>query len=317
MGKIFISTASFAKYNSTPLDSLKGAGLKVFLNNYGRKLRKDEIKELIADVDGLIAGTEPLTQDVINRAKRLRVISRCGTGIDNIDIGAAERKGIKVFRTPESPAIAVAELTLGFMLNSLRHISYMDRAIRSGKWEQKMGGLLTGKTVGIIGMGYVGKHLTKLLRPFSCRIIAVDVSRDTEFAQHNSITYLTLEEVLNEADVVSTHLPLTEKTRELFNKRAFSQMKYGAIFINTSRGEIVSEDSLCKALKNGRIGYACLDVFRKEPYTGKLKELDNVTLTCHVGSSAKEARVKMEIEAVENLLSGLESTAKDTVTPGI
>ena len=159
MKKIVISTSSFGKYDKSLIGTLKREGFVITLNPHGRELRENEITELLDGVDGLIAGTEPLTRDVIYSAKNLRVISRCGIGIDNVDIEAINERGIKLYRTPEGPAIAVAELTLGLILDSLRYISYSNKRICSGGWEKKMGRLLTGKTVGIVGMGTIGKEI--------------------------------------------------------------------------------------------------------------------------------------------------------------
>jgi D-3-phosphoglycerate dehydrogenase len=199
----------------------------------------------------------------------------------------------------------VAELTLGLILDSLRYISCLNRKIRSGGWEKKMGRLFTGKTVGIVGMGSIGKRLTLLLKPFNCRILASDHVPDIEFAKENKVDYVGLDELLRDSDIVTLHLSLDNDTKGLFDMKLFSQMKDESVFINTSRGMIVDEDALYEVLKNGKIGYACLDVFGNEPYKGRLRELDNITLTCHVGSYAKEARVEMERQAVENLLKGL------------
>lgn len=304
MKMILISTSSFGKYNKSLIGILKREGFEIALNPRGRELREDEIKELLNGVDGLIAGTEPLTRNVIYSAQDLKVISRCGIGIDNIDLDAMNERGIRLYRTPEGPALAVAELTLGLILDSLRSISYLNRKIRSGGWEKKMGRLFTGKTVGIVGMGTIGKKLTTLLRPFSCKILARDHVTDMDFAGENSINYVELDELLKESDIVTLHLPLDSDTKGLFNRNLFSLMKEDSIFINTSRGCLVDEDDLYEVLKDGRIAHACLDVYRNEPYTGRLIELDNVTLTCHVGSYAKEARMEMERQAVENLIKG-------------
>ena len=305
MKKILISTSSFGKYDTSQIEILKSEGFVITLNPYGRELRENEITELLDGVDGLIAGTEPLTRDVICSAKNLKVVSRCGIGIDNVDIEAVNERGIKFYRTPEGPSLAVAELTLGLIFDSLRHVSYLHKKICSGGWEKKMGRLLTGKTVGIVGMGTIGKKLTALIKPFNCRIMTSDHVPDIAFAKKNKVDYVSLDELLKESDIVTLHLPLEDDTKGLFDRNLFSRMKDEAIFINTSRGKIVDEDDLYDALRDGKITHACLDVYRDEPYTGKLKELDNVTLTCHVGSYAKEARIEMEKQAVENLLKGL------------
>jgi len=306
MTRVLISTSSFGKYDKVPLETLKGENLEITLNPYGRTLEKSEIIELLEGVDGLIAGTEPLTREVIYNAKNLKVISRCGIGIDNVDITSLNERGIKLYRTPEGPALAVAELTLGMILDSLRSISYLNGKIRSGGWEKKMGSLLTGKKVGIVGMGTIGRKLATLLGPFNCKILARDHMTDMEFARENSINYVDLDGLLKESDIVTLHLPLDNDTKGLFNRDLFSLMKDDSIFINTSRGCLIDEDALYDVLKDGRIAHACLDVYRNEPYTGKLTELDNVTMTCHVGSYAKEARVEMEKQAVRNLIKGLE-----------
>jgi D-3-phosphoglycerate dehydrogenase / 2-oxoglutarate reductase len=305
MKNILISTSSFGRYDKTLIEDLMKKELKIAFNPYGRELKENEIKELLNGVDGLIAGTEPLTRDVIYSTRNLKVISRCGIGIDNIDIEATKSRGIKLYRTPEGPALAVAELTMGLIIDSLRHISFLNRMISSGGWEKKMGRLLTGKTVGIVGMGTIGKKIVTLIRPFNCKVLAIDLMADIEFAKENNLEYVQMKELLRDSDIVTLHLPLDNDTKDLFDMNLFMQMKKGAIFINTSRGKIVDENALFDALRCGQIGYACLDVFRNEPYVGKLKELDNITLTCHVGSYAKEARVAMERQAVENLLKGL------------
>jgi D-3-phosphoglycerate dehydrogenase len=303
--KVLISTTSFGNDDRTPLNLLEKKGFDIIFNPVQRKLEEKEIKDLIRDVDGLIAGTESLSEDVLKNADNLKVISRCGSGIDNVNIRFAETKNIKIYAT-KSPAIAVAELTLGLMIDALRNISQLDRKIRSGKWGKSMGTLLTGKTIGIVGMGNIGKSLVNLLKPFNCIILAYDVLQDDEFANKQDISYTHLNTLLNESDIISVHLPLTENTRSLFNKEKFSTMKKDSIFINTSRGEIINENDLYDALKSGKIRFACLDVFNKEPYNGKLLELENTVLTPHIGAYAREERVKMEIESVQNLLKGLE-----------
>jgi len=312
MGNVLISTSSFGKYDKTPLEKLAKTNYKTILNPYGRQMSEGEIKELLNGVDALVAGTEPLTSDVILSAKSLKVISRCGVGIDNVDIEAVKERDIKLYRTPQGPSLAVAELTLGLILDSLRYISCLNRKIRSGGWEKKMGRLFTGKTVGIVGMGSIGKRLALLLKPFNCRILARDHEPDNGFAKENKVEYVGLDELLRDSDIVTLHLSLDNDTKGLFSMKLFSQMKDESVFINTSRGMIVDEDALYEVLKNGKIGYACLDVYGNEPYKGRLKELENITLTCHVGSYAREARVEMEMQAVENLLKGLECFNNDT-----
>lgn len=296
--KVFISTSSFAKDDNRPLDMLKKAGLEISLNPYGRKLSEDEIRGFLHDVDYLIAGTEPLIHRVLESAKRLKVISRCGTGLDNVDIKAADKLGIKVYNTPYGPTQSVAELTIGLMIDMLRRISKMDRDIRSGVWEKYTGNLLSEKKVGIIGFGKIGQKVAELLMPFGCEIVCYDIrTEDKEL----KIKIASLDEILRTSDIISIHVSSKE---QIIGREEFKKIKKGAWIINVSRGGVIDEAELYKALKEGHLSGAALDVFEREPYTGPLKELDNVILTPHIGSYAKEGRINMEIEAVENLLSG-------------
>ena len=304
MPKVFISTSSFAKYETSPLELLRDAGFDVQLNPYGRKLTPDECLSLYKDIDGLIAGTEALTVEVLRSARNLRVISRCGAGADNVERDVAEELGIKVFTTPDVPTQAVAELTIGLMLNLRRGISTEDRSIRAGVWPKTMGNLLSGKTLGILGLGRIGRRLVELTQPFNLKYIAWDNSPDRQFADKYSIEFAGLDELLARADIVSIHLPYVPELKGIIGERELNLMKGNAFLINTARGGLVDEVALYKAVKAKRIAGAALDVFEQEPYTGPLTELDNITLTSHIGSYAKEARVEMEIQAAKNLLQG-------------
>jgi len=296
--KVFISTSSFAKDEDRPLDMLKESGLEVSLNPYGRKLSEDEIEGVLHDVDYLIAGTEPLTQRVLESAKRLKVISRCGTGLDNVDIKAADKLGIKVYNTPYGPTLSVAELTIGLIFDMLRRISKMDRDVRSGVWEKYTGNLLIEKKVGIIGFGKIGQKVAELLMPFGCEIVCYDIRKEDKELK---IKIASSDEILRTSDIISIHVSSKE---QIIGREEFKKIKKGAWIINVSRGGVIDESELYKALKKGHLSGAALDVFEQEPYSGPLKELDNVILTPHIGSYAKEGRINMEIEAVKNVLNG-------------
>lgn len=303
--KIFISTSSFAEYDKSPLRLLESNGFEVVLNPYGRKLNPKEVVALAKDCAGIIAGTEPLTKEVLRQLPGLKAISRCGTGLDNVDVEAARKRGIAVRTTPDAPAQAVAELTVALILNVLRQISFMDRQVRSGAWSKEMGRLLSGKTVGVIGLGRIGKRVAELLRSFDVKILASEPKPDKKWAEENKVSLTSLEELLRKSDVVTLHIPYTEENRNLINAKRLKIMKRGAILINTSRGGLVDEDVLYQALKNGHLGGAALDVMEVEPYDGPLKGLNNVILTPHIGSYALEARVQMEMEAAKNLINML------------
>ena len=299
MDKIAITTTTFGEYDKEPLNLLDMNGFHVKLNPYQRRLKKDEVIELCKDAIGIIAGTETLDVDIMETLTTLKVISRCGAGINNVSLVDADRIGIKVYNTPDAPTSAVAELTVGLMINLLRKVSRMDKELKMGQWKKRMGNLLCGKKVGIKGMGRIGTKIVELLKPFGCEIAYADPFVEDGLL---GLQRLSLKDMLCWADIVTVHVGVGEK---LIGKKEFQCMKKGALIINTSRGGVVDETVLYENLKNGRLSGAAIDVFEQEPYTGPLKELENVILTPHIGSYAKEARVEMEKQAVENLLKGL------------
>lgn len=297
--KIAITTSSFGEYDRKPLSLLEARGYEITLNPYGRKLYKEEVVEFCEDAIGIIAGTEQIDASVIEELKLLKVISRCGTGMDNVDIEAAGRKGIKVFNTPDAPTIAVAELTIGLALTLLRKVHVMDSGIRNNKWQKLMGNLISDKKAGIIGFGRIGKKVAGLLEAFGCKVAYSDtnISRD-----YPNITCLPLEDLFRWADILFLHVSTKET---IIGEKELGLIKDGAWIINVSRGEVIDEKALYEALKSRKLAGAALDVFRAEPYTGPLRELENVLLTPHIGSYAKEARTGMELQAVENLLGAI------------
>jgi len=308
--RIFISTTSFAEYDKTPLDLLESSGFKVILNPYKRKLKPEEVVKLARDCDGIIAGVEQLTEEVFKQLPKLEAVSRCGVGTDNVDLEAARKRGITVSSTPNAPTQSVAELTVGLILNLLRRVNLSDRWVRSGTWSREMGQLLFGKTIGIVGLGRIGKRVAELLRPFGVKILASEPKPDKKWVEENKVSLTSLEELLRESDIVTLHIPYTEQNRNLINAERLKIMKEGAILINTSRGGLVDEGALYQALKSGHLSGAALDVMEVEPYRGPLKELDSVILTPHIGSYALEARVQMEMEATKNLINMLTGERK-------
>ena len=299
MNKIAITTTTFGEYDKGPLNLLSRSGFQVIPNPYERKLKKGEVIELCKDAVGIIAGTETLDADIMETLVNLKVVSRCGTGVDNVALVDADRIGIKVYNTPDAPTLAVAELTVGFMINILRKVSQMDKELKMGQWQKRMGNLLREKRVGIKGFGRIGKKVAELLRPFGCEIAYADPFVEDGLL---GLQRMSLKDMLYWADIVTIHVGVHEK---LMGEKEFQCMKEGALIINTSRGGVVDETILYEYLRNGHLSGAALDVFDVEPYTGPLRELVNVILTPHIGSYAKEARVEMERLAVENLLKGL------------
>jgi len=302
VSKVLITTSSFSLGNFAQAKSLHDAGISIEVNPHGRRLSEDEVAELVAtDVIAILAGLEPLTDRVLSNAKSLRVIARCGTGLDSVDLRAASRLGIDVFNTPDAPTQAVAELTIAHMLNSLRHISTTDSNMRLGKWTPTMGSLLATKTVGLIGVGRIGSAVAKLAQAFGARVIGFDPVVNS----HNSVELLSLDEVLNQSDIVSLHVPINDQTHHIVNASAISRMKPGSIVVNVSRGGLIDESALHDALKSQHLSGAALDCFEDEPYSGPLLQLPGVHVTAHMGSYARETRDLMEVEASTNLVNGL------------
>ncbi|MFA5147179.1 MAG: phosphoglycerate dehydrogenase [Candidatus Omnitrophota bacterium] len=301
--RIAITLTSFAEYDTRPMDTLKKRGLDIVSNAHRRTLAKGEIPELCAGCAGIIAGTEPYDSRTLAALSGLKVISRCGAGTDNVDLDAAGKMGIKVFNTPDGPTEAVAELTVGLIFSLARHIARSDRDIRNGVWNKRMGGLINGKKAGIVGFGRIGRRVAEILRALGAEVVFYDPLKAAEKAK--GLSGVRLEELLKGSDIVTLHIPYTKDNHHVFSSKELSLMKEGAVLINASRGGIVDEEALYGALKSGRLSGAAVDVFEKEPYSGPLKELDNVVLTPHIGSYARESRVSMELEAANNLIKGL------------
>ena len=304
--KVAITLTSFAEHDSSPLQLLENKGFEAIKNDFGRKLSEEETLKLCSGCVGIIAGTETYDKDILKKLATVKSISRCGVGIENIDIESAEKLGIMIFSTPDAPTLAVAELTLGLILNLLRKINQMDAALKNGEWKKLMGNLLCGKKVGIIGFGRIGQKVAQLLSAFALELAYTDIQPKSCSTRCKR---MTLEEILAWADILTLHLSSDKQQQPIIGKKEISLMKKASFLVNLSRGGMVDEQALYEGLKSGHLQGAALDVFHQEPYFGPLKELDNVILTPHIGSYAKEARIKMEFQAVKNLLAGLNDKA--------
>jgi D-3-phosphoglycerate dehydrogenase / 2-oxoglutarate reductase len=308
---IAITTSSFGKESGEPLEMLRAAGCTLILNPHGRKLTKPETIELVREADGLIAGTETLDREVLTQLPKLRVISRVGTAVDNVDQVCAAERCIPVFNTPDGPTDGVAELTLAGLLALLRRVPQADASIRRGEFVKPMGRLLRGKTVAIVGLGRIGKALAKLLQPFAVTLLAVDPVRDEKFASQYNVRYVSLEEALPLADVISLHLAGSPKN-PILGEAQLAKMKTGAVLVNVARGGWIDENALLSALQSGKLGGAYLDVFAAEPYKGPLAGLENVVLTSHIGSYALECRIGMEVDAAQKVIEFFQKERKET-----
>lgn len=293
--KILISPSTFAAMDSAPLAELQRHGFEIVRNPFGRKLSEEELLQLLPGVVGTIAGLEPLNRKVLAQSN-LKVISRCGIGLDNVDLDAALDLGIQVFNTPDAPTLAVAELTVGIMLTLPRWIKAMDLALHEGKWDKRIGMQLQGKTVAIIGFGRIGKKVAEFLRPFDVQLLIFDphVQEPTFCA--------SLEEALSVADIVSLH---ASGNAVILGANEFALLKPGAFVLNASRGELIDEKALLDALEDGRVAGAWLDTFPVEPYHGPLVRYPQVIMTPHATTYSAQCRLGMEMEAVRNLLIGM------------
>jgi D-3-phosphoglycerate dehydrogenase len=252
-------------------------------------------------------GLERITEEVIQASKRLKIIAKHGAGVDNIDIKAASSKGIVVINAPGANSDAVAELTVGFLIGLARNIPFADRSVRTGKWPRMIGGQLNHKNIGIIGLGKIGKKVAKLVSIFNMKVLAYDVFQDEAFAREWGITYLDLDELLVKSDYISIHVPFTSENRNLLSERELGLMKKDAFLLNLSRGDIVDEEVLYRALQEGRIRGAGLDVFLNEPpKESPLLKLDNVILTPHMGGYTFEALKETGMICADGIVDVLE-----------
>lgn len=316
MSKVLITTVPFGDKNRQPLDQLQAAGIEYLINPIGRKLKEDELAEMISDFDVLIAGTEPITEKVMNRAPRLKLISRVGIGLDSVDLLAAERRGIQVSYTPDAPAPAVAELTIGLMLSLLRSVHVANAQMHRGEWHRYFGRRMSEVTIGIIGTGRIGGRVLQHLTAFgSPRVLVNDLASDHMVAPGPKLEWVDKEVIYREADMISLHVPLTVHTKNMIRSEQIATMKSDALLINTSRGGIINEADLAEALRNGRIGGAAIDVFDHEPYSGELTSLDRCLLTSHMGSMSVDCRTRMEIEATEEAVRFLTGQALSGLVP--
>jgi D-3-phosphoglycerate dehydrogenase len=276
----------------------------IVYNPYGRPLTAEEILPLLEGVDGYIAGLDHITSGLLEKAPAtLKVISRYGAGYDRVDINAAEKRGITVTNTPGVNSESVADLAFGLILSAARKICLLDKQVKSEKWPRATGIEIYGKTIGILGLGAIGKGVAKRAGGFSMKVLAYDPFFDSTYAAANGVHQCTLEELLSSSDIISLHLPLNDSTLNIIDRGAIAKMKKGAIIVNTARGGLIDEEAAYEALKSGQLGGLGLDAFEKEPPgNSPLFELENVVATPHAGAHTTEAVDNMGILSVQNLI---------------
>ena len=296
-------------YSGRPLEIIRGAlpgGFELLLSPGGSP---EELYALAPEADYILAGGRfAISEDFIGRAARLKMIQRSGVGLDSIDLDSLRRHGIPLYVNPGVNARSVAEHALLLMLASLRRLPQIDRNTKNGIWKKQEQGVctseLSGKTVGLIGMGHIAKTLAGLLRPFNVRILYYDVSpADADFEKEYSLEFTDLDRLLKESDIISLHCALTEQTRGLINAAALDKTKPGVIIVNTARGGLIDTAALAAALGSGQVSFAALDVHEEEPLPAdyKLLDYDNVILTPHIGGVTADSFGAMMRDAFRNI----------------
>ncbi|MDA0990776.1 MAG: phosphoglycerate dehydrogenase [Verrucomicrobia bacterium] len=299
---VLIATHPFGETGREPLEQLQQTGWTLHRNPYGRRLKAGDVEKHLAGIDAVIAGTEPYNAETLSRAQQLKAICRVGIGLDSVDLHYCKAHNIQVTYTPEAPSDGVAELTLGNILNLVRHIQASDRSVREGAWNRLMGRLVNELTIGVIGVGRIGERVIRLLEPFGARILATDTNPAVHGRPLPGVTWCDLPTLLKASDLITLHIPLNAANRHFINRERIGCMRTGVMLINTSRGPIVDEAALTDGLLQKHIGGAALDVFESEPYEGPMTRMDNVVLTAHIGASARASRYRMELGAAEDCI---------------
>lgn len=305
--KVLVTPRSFRNTPGKHWQRLREAGIEVLESPSDRPLREEEMLALIKDIDGMIVGLDEVTRPVIEGAKSLRIIAKYGVGLDNIDLEAAAERNITVTYTPGANAPSVAELTWALILSLARHIVIHHLRLKNASIERRMGWEIQGKTLGIIGLGSVGREVVKRASGFDMRTLAYDPYPDQEYAHRHGVEFCTLEKLLTESDIVSLHCPLTPETERMIGNQELALMKENALLINTARRGLVDEAALYKALRERRIGGAAFDTFEAEAdLKSPLLKLENFLGSPHAGAATYESIQRMADLAVSEVIRAFE-----------
>jgi len=299
--KVAVTSRSFSR-NDILRKELLHQYKNVKFNDDGLRLQGDVLIDFLQGCHKAITALEVIDDDLLRRLPNLKVISKYGVGLDMIDMQAMKNHNVKLGWTGGVNRRSVSELVISFAIALLRHVPASYKEVLEGTWRQHVGGHLSGRTVGIIGCGYIGKDLVKMLQPFDCPILVNDIQMYDDFYKQYNIKVVEKEELLTNSDIVTLHVPLDDSTRNMLSAEHLSLMKPDAILINIARGGLLDEDALKQMLMNGKLGGAALDVFAIEPPTDQeLLELPNFLVTPHIGGSAYEAILAMGIAAIDGL----------------
>ena len=304
--KILTTPRSYGRNMPELFEQLEAAGYEVVRNSTGGILEKEQMKALIADCSGIIVGVDPLDAEVLSCAPRLRAIAKYGVGVDNIDLDYCKAHGIKVSRTVGANSEAVADYAMTLIMAVARKAVMIDRKCRGRDWSKISTRDVSGATLGLFGLGAIGKHVAKRAQGFGMKVLAFDPFWPEEYARENNIIRADAETIFREADFISLHLPLMESTRNFVGEKEIAMMKRDAVIINTARGGLIDEAALLRALREGRIYGAGIDAFAQEPPEDPAWfELDNVVIGSHCAASTTGATQNMGRMATQNILRDL------------
>ena len=309
MFKILITGRNFGAVSKDDYNYFLDRGYEILPNPCaGRVPSEDELCEMIVDADAILIGNDRITARVMDHAKHLKVINKSGIGVDNIDIPAATARGIAVTNVPGTTANSVAELAMGFILNISKLITYTNRRVVSGMWPLDRGNDLCGKTLGIIGFGRIGQRIAKFANAFDMKVMAYDPYFNTKAADSLNVQQATLDEITEQCDYITLHVPKTRETENLFDAERISRMKKGSYLINAARGGIVDEDALYDALMRGHLAGAAVDVLAQEPPVErpKLYDCENFLITSHSGGNSNYSVAMTCKVSAENIIAVLE-----------
>lgn len=303
--KVAITSEFFAKFSDKALKILEENGLEVIPNRYDKYLDKEEeIISLTKEANAVICDLEKISKNVIDQSPNLEIIARRGVGTDSVAVEYAKEKDIEVARTLGVVEKPVSELVMAYILNISRQIMPLNQSMHQGEWNKILAHSVDGKTIGIIGMGNIGREITRKAQAFDMDVIYYDVERKEELEKELGIEYQDFDKLLKSSDVITLHVPLNKNTKNLIDYSAMEKMDKSPILINTARGPVVNNKDLKKALEEGLVSFAAIDVFDEEPKTNSiLKDCKNVMLTPHVGTFTEEIFIKMDVLAAENVVN--------------
>ncbi len=306
--KILVTATNYSKYCRPGKKILEDAGCEIVENPHGRPYTFEELKEIVGDIDGVVAGVDTWDETVFQLAPRLKAIARFGVGVDNIDLEAAKKHGIIVSNSPGINSSAVAEQAAALILAAVRRVPEMNAAVRKGQWPRPMFHELKSRTIGLLGFGAIARNLAERLSGFHPQIIAYDKFPNQIAADKLGVKMVSLEEILSKSDILSIHLPATPETKHLICRKTLELMKDGVYLINTARGSIVDEKETAEALKSGKLAGYATDVFETEPidFNGPLFDFENYIATPHVSAETYENCEATSIVTAEALLAVLE-----------